>query len=179
MERKISYIKARILEFAEHQGLRKAQIARQMGMTYHSFRGPAKERPLNSNAIEVLLRKYPQLSPNWLLLSEEPMLRAGSEEKIVTQEEPRVSSKEPKDPSAAVDVRALITEIGTWMRTLTGVNKISEEARLAYKRLADAERTIGELKVKLIETETQLAAAKDQLSQLLRERKIDKQKKER
>ena len=160
MEKKISYIKTRILAFAKEQGIGKGQIAQQLGMSYHSFRGPAKERPLNSNALEVLLRAYPQLSPDWLLLGKGPMLPTIPDTHADHEEVQRLTAKLPEEAQDEADMRTLKAEIGAWMKTLIDANKISEEVRLAYKRLADAERNIGELRLQLLKTEAQLAEAK-------------------
>ncbi len=39
-------------------------------MSYGSFKGSAKERPLNSDAIANILTSYPKLSPRWLITGE-------------------------------------------------------------------------------------------------------------
>ena len=167
MERKISDIKARILEFAEHQGLKKNRVAQLMGLSYHSFRGPALSSPPNAQGIQTLLRAFPQLSADWLLLGREPILRTISEERHPG------NPKEPENPNRSLDIHALIGAIDSLVEALTDANNLSEDARLAYKRLAEAEHAIGELKVQLVKTEAQLAEAKRQLRRPFRECKLD------
>ena len=41
-----------------------------IGMTSASFRGKAKETPLNSNAVANIITKYPEVDVYWLLLGE-------------------------------------------------------------------------------------------------------------
>lgn len=68
MDKNYTNIKERILYFAKKQGVSLELFLSEIGMTYGSFKGKAKEMALNSDAIERILTKYPTLSPEWLLL---------------------------------------------------------------------------------------------------------------
>lgn len=67
MDNKFSNIKERALKVAEFRGISKEEFCNSIGMSYGSFKGSAKNRPLNSDAIENILTIY-DVSANWLLL---------------------------------------------------------------------------------------------------------------
>jgi len=69
-------IKERVLKIAEYKGIPKEQFATEIGMTYGSFKGSAKNRPLNSNAIEKILTITPEINPEWLLTGTGEMLKS-------------------------------------------------------------------------------------------------------
>ena len=69
-------IKERILYFIEFKGLRKEKFIKSIGMSYGSFKGRAKTTPINSKAIEKILKSFPDLNPEWLILGKEPMLKS-------------------------------------------------------------------------------------------------------
>ncbi|HFG0566901.1 hypothetical protein [Flavobacterium psychrophilum] len=75
MSIKISNIKERILYFAKNQHISYETFCDSIGMNYGSFKGIAKKRPINSDAIEILITKYPQVSIDWLFTGKEPMLK--------------------------------------------------------------------------------------------------------
>jgi len=60
-------IKERVLQIAEAKGVKKSIFFNQIGMSYGSFKGSAKERPLNSNAVENILSNFPDINPGWLI----------------------------------------------------------------------------------------------------------------
>lgn len=68
-------IKDRVIEFLELKGIPKENFYVKIGMTSASFRGKAKESPLNSNAIENILSISPDLSPEWLLTGKGSMIK--------------------------------------------------------------------------------------------------------
>ncbi|WP_299670278.1 hypothetical protein [uncultured Polaribacter sp.] len=67
MENKFTNIKDRVVEIAEKQDISKEDFFKSIGMTSASFRGKAKESPLNSNAIVNIITKYPTVDLYWLL----------------------------------------------------------------------------------------------------------------
>jgi cellulase/cellobiase CelA1 len=75
-------IKERILQLLEYKHIGKENFFEKMGMTSANFRGEAKKRPLNSNAIENILSEFPDLSPEWLLTGKGSMLRESSTKNI-------------------------------------------------------------------------------------------------
>lgn len=81
MDIKISNIKERILYFAKNQNISYESFCDSIGMTYGSFKGVAKQRPLNSDALEILITKYPEINCEWLLIGKGVMLQ--KEEKTI------------------------------------------------------------------------------------------------
>ncbi len=67
MENKLSTIKERILYIIELKGDKKEFFFKKIDMTYGSFKGSAKKRPLNSDAIAKILSIYTDINPLWLL----------------------------------------------------------------------------------------------------------------
>lgn len=68
-------IKERIIELIEFKGIKKGDFYEKIGMTSASFRGKAKETPINSNAIENILSELPDINPIWLLTGNGSMLK--------------------------------------------------------------------------------------------------------
>jgi len=68
MENKFTSIKDRVVEVAEKQSISKEAFFKSIGMTSASFRGKAKETPLNSKAIVNIITKYPEVDLHWLLV---------------------------------------------------------------------------------------------------------------
>lgn len=67
-------IKERIIQVIEYKGIPKEEFYVKIGMTSASFRGNAKNTPLNSNAIENILSEIPDLNPMWLITGKGEML---------------------------------------------------------------------------------------------------------
>lgn len=68
-------IKDRIIQLIEYKGIAKENFYLKIGMTSASFRGKAKESPLNSNAIENILSEIPDVNIEWLLTGKGQMLK--------------------------------------------------------------------------------------------------------
>lgn len=73
-------IKDRVIQLIEYKGIAKEVFYKKIGMTSASFRGKAKESPLNSNAIENILSEIPDANPEWLLTGNGKMLRGEKKE---------------------------------------------------------------------------------------------------
>ncbi|EGV44238.1 LexA family transcriptional regulator [Bizionia argentinensis JUB59] len=75
MDNKFTYIKERILHLVEIKGFGKEDFFDKLGMSYGSFKGSAKERPINSNAIENILTIIPDANLNWIITGKgEPII---------------------------------------------------------------------------------------------------------
>lgn len=70
----MSSIKARTLEFLDFKGIQRQDFFDKIKMSYSSFRGDAKERPLNSDAVDSILTLNPDLNPIWLISGKGSML---------------------------------------------------------------------------------------------------------
>lgn len=75
MDEKYTNIKERLLYFAKNQSIGIEKFLENIGMTYGSFKGKAKEGSLNSNAIVEIYTKYPQINIEWLLTGNGPMIK--------------------------------------------------------------------------------------------------------
>lgn len=67
MDKKLSFIKERILYLTELKGFGKEEFFTKIGMTYGNFKGKLKEKPLNSNALENIVAIIPDVNTDWLL----------------------------------------------------------------------------------------------------------------
>lgn len=71
-------IKERIIQVIESKGIAKESFYVKIGMTSANFRGEAKKRPINSNAIENILSEIPDLNSEWLVTGKGSMLKEGN-----------------------------------------------------------------------------------------------------
>lgn len=69
-------IKQRVIQVLEYKGIAKEDFYKKIGMTSASFRGKAKESPLNSNAIANILSEIETLNAEWLLTGKGEMLKS-------------------------------------------------------------------------------------------------------
>lgn len=88
----MSNIKERILQYAKHKGISYEKFCESINMAYSSFKGPGRERAINSDALDVLISKYSDLNPEWLLTGKGSMLR--TVEKASEQEEASMGEEE-------------------------------------------------------------------------------------
>ncbi|WP_027384899.1 hypothetical protein [Epilithonimonas caeni] len=75
MGNNFSTIKERILQLAENVEVSKQEFFKNINMSYGNFTGDKKKRPINSDAIENILRIYSKTNPWWLILGKGEMLR--------------------------------------------------------------------------------------------------------
>jgi len=113
MDNKLSNIKERILYFAKNEGIAYESFFEKIGMTYGSFKGEAKKRPLNSEALENILTIFPKVSAEWLITGQGEMLKE-SKEVIQVLHQPVYSEKKLEeqsvflyDVSAAANLKTL------------------------------------------------------------------------
>lgn len=70
-------IKERILQFIDFLGEQKGRFFDAVGIASSSFRGEAKHNDsINGGSLVKILTIYPNLSANWLILGEGPMLKS-------------------------------------------------------------------------------------------------------
>lgn len=72
---KLTEIKSRLLQFAEHQGFKKEKFYREIGIDGANFRGKNALSDLGSEKIVSILTIFPELNSDWLLLGRGEMLR--------------------------------------------------------------------------------------------------------
>lgn len=75
MDKKISYIKERVLQIAKNKGVSYEEFCKSIGMTYGNFKGKQKMTSLNSETLERILSMYDDINPEWLLTGKGEMLR--------------------------------------------------------------------------------------------------------
>ena len=80
MDEKYTNIKERLLYFAKNQSIGVENFLDNIGMTYGSFKGKAKEGSLNSNAIAEIYTKYPVMNIDWLLTGQGSMLKSNTDQ---------------------------------------------------------------------------------------------------
>jgi hypothetical protein len=71
MVNKFTNIKERVVQIARKQSISQERFYHSIGMTSASFRGKAKDSPLNSNAIANIITNYPEVDLHWLVTGEE------------------------------------------------------------------------------------------------------------
>lgn len=73
-------IKDRIAQLLKSKKIAKEKFYLQIGMTSASFRGNAKNTPLNSTAIENIISIIPDVNAGWLLTGKGEMLKTECDE---------------------------------------------------------------------------------------------------
>ncbi len=68
-------IKEKILTFLDSRGIKKADFFESIGVAPSNFKGTAKYSELGGDKIVKILTAFPELSAEWLLRGEGPMLR--------------------------------------------------------------------------------------------------------
>ena len=76
-------IKLRIYAFLECRGMKKGDFCQVIGMSIKNFHGDNVHSDLASEKVTQILISYPELSPDWLLLGQGPMLRSAPERPLL------------------------------------------------------------------------------------------------
>ncbi len=77
-------IKDRMIEFIDSKGIVKERFYEMIEMTSASFRGPARNSPINSDAIKKMLENFPDLNLYWLITGKGQMINTSSCNTITT-----------------------------------------------------------------------------------------------
>ena len=72
-------IKARLLQFAESQGIPKGEFYEKISLFPSNFAGKGGESALKSDNIVKVLTEFPELNSDWLLLGRGEMLRSATQ----------------------------------------------------------------------------------------------------
>lgn len=94
MDKKISFIKERVLQYADFKGIGKERFAKSIGMTYGSFKGSQKKTSLNSDALDNILSNYPDINSEWLITGNGEMVKNIKSNDVII--EPSKSYETPK-----------------------------------------------------------------------------------
>jgi len=86
MERNLSNIKERILHYTDFKKISKTKFFENIGITYGNFKGKQKYTTLNSDVLDIILAKYSDINPEWLLTGKGSMLKETTETKAEPSE---------------------------------------------------------------------------------------------
>lgn len=75
-------IKERVLQIAEYKEIKKESFFNSLGVSYANFKGIQKKSALSSDTIDIILSKYPDISPIWLISDKGDMFIEGHSTKI-------------------------------------------------------------------------------------------------
>lgn len=84
--------KYRALQFAEYIGVTKEEFYQQIGLNGANFRGECAKSELSADKIANILRAYPGLSPDWLLLEKGEMLRKNNVKNVAIASAPQANA---------------------------------------------------------------------------------------
>ena len=76
----ITRSKQKILYFIDTQSIKKEDFYKKVGIDGANFRGKNLKSELSADKLVNILRKYSEISPDWLLLDKGEMLRSESDE---------------------------------------------------------------------------------------------------
>jgi phage repressor protein C with HTH and peptisase S24 domain len=71
-------IKERVLKLSDYKGIKKEVFFKELGFSYANFKGIQKKSALNSDAVDIILSKYKDISAEWLISGTEPMLKVNN-----------------------------------------------------------------------------------------------------
>ena len=89
---KIDEIKKRLLQFAKEQKLIMGDFYDKISLAPSNFSGKALESSLKSENIVTVLKVYPELSADWLLLEKGEMLRKNNAKNIALASAPQANA---------------------------------------------------------------------------------------
>ncbi|UIR56074.1 hypothetical protein LZQ00_17645 [Sphingobacterium sp. SRCM116780] len=71
----MSNIKERVLLIAESKGINRMTFFEELGLSYANFKGIQKNSALSSDTVVIILSKYKDINPIWLLIGEGEMYK--------------------------------------------------------------------------------------------------------
>ncbi|ALU74316.1 hypothetical protein AUW17_03105 [Tenacibaculum dicentrarchi] len=80
MDTKNTNIKERILQLANYKGVSYQKFFEELELNYSNFKGKQKLSGINSNSIERIISKYPELNLRWLITNEGEMVVSSEKE---------------------------------------------------------------------------------------------------
>ncbi|WP_233882239.1 hypothetical protein [Tenacibaculum piscium] len=80
MDTKNTNIKERILQLANFKGISYQKFFDELELNYSNFKGKQKLSGINSNSIERIISKYPELNLRWLITDEGEMIVSSEKE---------------------------------------------------------------------------------------------------
>lgn len=83
---KIDEVKQKILYFAKNQGIKRGELYLKIGMKQSNFSGIGAQSSLKTDNLIKVLKCFPNLNPDWLLLDKGAMLRDQSESRVYSND---------------------------------------------------------------------------------------------
>lgn len=135
-------IKDRIIQVLEIKSIKKEYFFSKIDMTSANFRGKAKERPLNSNAIANIITELPDVSLHWLITGEGDMLipQTGSNnvnQSAVGSQSMNISGDGHHIQTSSGNQENLQEEIKALKKENKALKKELEDIRTQNKKLTD------------------------------------------
>ncbi len=119
---KIDEVKMRLLQFAKEQKLIMGDFYEKISLAPSNFSGKAMYSSLKSENIVTVLKVYPELSADWLLLEKGEMLRKNNGKSVNVIESPQTNiSNGDMKIEAPVELVALLTSQQATIAKLTEV----------------------------------------------------------
>ena len=94
MVKKNTYIKERILQIAKNKSISYEKFLTGLGLNYANFKGKQKLTGINSNSIETIISKYPEVNLHWLVVGEGEMFLSSTNITNASIESSEKNSKE-------------------------------------------------------------------------------------
>lgn len=118
---KIDEIKKRLLQFAKEQKLMMGDFYDKISLAPSNFSGKALESSLKSENIVTVLKVYPELSADWLLLEKGEMLRKNNLKNMAVASAPQANaSNGDMSIQAPTELLNLLTSQQETIRSLSG-----------------------------------------------------------
>ena len=122
---KIDEIKKRLLQFAKEQKLIMGDFYDKISLAPSNFSGKALESSLKSENIVTVLKVYPELSADWLLLEKGEMLRKNNGKNLNVSDSPQATvSNGDMAIQAPVELLQLLTSQQQTINNLSETIKI-------------------------------------------------------
>ncbi len=94
-------ITVRLKKFLEEQGVKPQQLAAQAGLKPAAVHKALSDgKGLRSDSIAAIMRRFPELDPDWLILGEGVMIRPAPREAVVVANSASAASLTPEEVRA-------------------------------------------------------------------------------
>lgn len=135
------------MQVCENKGFTKEFFFNEIGMTYGSFKGSQRKSSLNSDALERILSKFPDINAQWLLTGKGEMLETKKTPNAYA-EVPATTSivAEPSATHSFVDTNTIAQLTNTIGQLTTLLTDYRKENDLLKTTITTLEAEIEELR---------------------------------
>lgn len=130
MDKILSPIKGRVLQFIEIKKITKESFFNATGIARSNFSGPNAKSELGGDKIAKILNNYPEINPAWLILGDGEMLNTGTISQTVSGNKNNVAGM----GSVNTGVPASLHE--------KALNEIAEQRKLAERSQTQIDRLL-------------------------------------